>query len=76
MKTRVPYSLSPHSLNGGLRTKYDYVNDKTIQLDLEEFVPPYIYKNLYIFQKEGIRKGVKFNGRILINGDFGTGKSL
>ena len=47
MKTKIPYSLSPHSLNGGLRSKYDYVNDKTISLELEEFTPPFIYKHLY-----------------------------
>ncbi|CDW78143.1 UNKNOWN [Stylonychia lemnae] len=32
--------------------------------------------SLYSFQRDGIKKGIKFYGRIVINDDFGTGKSL
>ena len=76
MKTQVPYSLSPNSLDGTHRARFDYKNDKTTGLDLEEFVPVYIYRSLYPFQKENIRKAIKMHGRILINDDFGCGKSL
>ena len=76
MKTKTPYSLSPHSLHGGLRTNFDFTSDKTINLELEEFTPPYIYRHLYQFQKDNVRKGIKLFGRILINDDFGCGKSL
>lgn len=35
-----------------------------------------MFKSLYSFQQEGIKKGLKLFGRILINDDYGTGKSL
>ena len=76
MKTKIPYGLSPHSLNGGLRSNYDYTSDKTVNLELEQFAPPFIMKHLYQFQKDGIRKGIRLHGRILVNDDYGTGKSL
>ena len=76
MKTRIPYGINPNSLNGGLRSKYDYQNDKSINLEIEQFIPPFIWKHLYQYQKDGIRKGIRLYGRILINDDFGTGKSL
>ena len=72
MKTKVPYSLQPHSIDGGLRARYD----KTTQLSIEEFVPPFIFRQLYQFQKDTIKKAVKMHGRILINDDFGSGKSV
>lgn len=43
---------------------------------MEEFLPPYIFKSLYSFQRDGIKKGLKLYGRILINDEFGIGKSL
>jgi hypothetical protein len=71
MKTQVPYSL-----NNQRKSKYDYKNDKTVKLRLEEFLPPFIFKSLYSFQRDGIKKGLKLYGRVLINDDFGLGKSL
>ena len=74
MKTKTPYAISVHSLNGGLRCKYDYTSDKSISYDLEDFLSPYILRHLYSFQKETIKKGIEMHGRILINDDFGCGK--
>lgn len=71
MKTKVPYSLKNER-----EKKHDYSNDKTIKLTLEEFVPPFIYKSLYAFQRDGIKKGLNLFGRVMINDDFGCGKSL
>lgn len=71
MKTQIPYTL-----NNARKSKYDYKNDKTTKLKLEEFLPPYIFKSLYSFQKDGIKKGLKLYGRILINDELGMGKSL
>jgi SWI/SNF-related matrix-associated actin-dependent regulator of chromatin subfamily A-like protein 1 len=58
------------------RRKYDYSSDKSIHLKLEEFLPPHIFKHLLTYQSDSIKKGIKLYGRILINDDFGTGKSL
>ena len=76
MKSKVPYSMPMHPTNSPERKKYDYSIDKTTSLKLEEFLPPHIYKNLHSFQRDGIKKGLKLFGRVLINDDFGTGKSL
>lgn len=76
MKTKVPYSMTPHSYYGELQCRYDYCSDKSIHMELEEFCPPLIIKNLLLFQKENILKGLKFHGRILINDDPCAGKSL
>ena len=75
MKTKVPYSLNSGTVSPD-RKKYDYAGDKTINLKFEEFLPPFIYKNLLTYQRDGVKKGLKMHGRILINDDFGTGKSL
>eukprot|EP00347_Sterkiella_histriomuscorum_P001302 403372559 len=71
MKVQIPFTLQ-----NGRKSQYDYKKDPTVRLKLEEFLPPLIYRQLYSFQRDGIMKGIKFNGRILINDDFGTGKSL
>ena len=76
MKTKVPYT---HTLGPGYspdRKKFDYTSDKSVHLKLEEFLPPHIFKHLHTYQTDGIKKGLKLYGRILINDDFGTGKSL
>jgi hypothetical protein len=44
MKTKIPYSLKNKR-----ESKYDYLNDRTTKLSLEEFVPPFIYRSLYAF---------------------------
>ncbi len=54
---------------------YDYALDD-LRTKLEEFIPPHIHKNLYPYQREGIRKGIKLYGRLLINDDSGMGKTL
>ena len=76
MKARIPYSMSPHAYYGELQCRYDYCSDKTIHLELEEFCPPLILKNLLFFQKQNVLKGLKLHGRILINDDPCAGKSL
>ena len=75
MKSKAPY-LMTHGTISPDRKKYEYGTDKTVNLKFEEFLPPHIYKNLFPFQRDGIKKGLKMYGRILINDDFGTGKSL
>ena len=74
MKTKIPYTVSCQQVEDLKR--YDYVSDKSCSLKLEEFLPPHIFKNLHSFQRDGIKKGLKLYGRVLINDDFGTGKSL
>lgn len=76
MKTKIPYSLLKAPSYSPDRKKYDYSSDKSIHLKLEEFLPPHIFKHLHTFQSDGIKKGIKLYGRVLINDDFGTGKSL
>ena len=71
MQTQIPYTL-----NNARKSKYDFKNDKSVRLKMEEFLPPFIFRSLYSYQREGIKKGLKLHGRILINDDFGTGKSL
>ena len=71
MKVPIPFSLQ-----SGNKSKYEYKIDKTSKLKLEEFVTPLIFKSLYTFQREGIKKGIKLYGRILINDDYGSGKRL
>ena len=76
MRTKVPYAMINGPAYSPDRKKYDYSSDKSIQLKLEEFLPPHIFKHLNTYQTDGIKKGLKLYGRILINDDFGTGKSL
>lgn len=76
MKIKVPYSLSSQQCFSPERKKYDYGSDKTTSSKLEEFLPPHIFKHLHTFQRDGIKRGLKLHGRVLINDDFGTGKSL
>ena len=71
MKTQIPFSLK-----NGRTCRYDFKNDRTSKLKLEDFLPPFIFRSLYSYQRDGIKKGLKLYGRILINDDFGTGKSL
>jgi hypothetical protein len=49
MNTKVPFYLSPTSYYGGIQAKYDYNNDKTIFMELEEFCPPLMIKHLMNF---------------------------
>jgi len=76
MKTKVPYALASERPLSPDRKRYEYGTDKTTNLKLEEFLPPHIFKNLLAFQRDGVKRGLKMHGRILINDDFGTGKSL
>ena len=75
MKTKAPYAMTSGAISPD-RKRYEYGSDKTTSLKFEEFLPPYIYKNLLPFQRDGVKKGLKMYGRVLINDDFGTGKSL
>ena len=75
MKTKVPYQITCGTLSPD-RKRHEYGSDKTVALKFEEFLPPYIYKNLLPFQRDGVKQGLKMHGRVLINDDFGTGKSL
>jgi|LauGreDrversion4_2_1035121.scaffolds.fasta_scaffold249383_2 hypothetical protein len=44
MKTEIPYTLANMR-----KSKYDYKNDRTPKLKLEEFLPPFIFRSLYSF---------------------------
>ena len=48
MKTKVPYSVTSGTLSPD-RKRHEYGSDKTISLKFEEFMPPFIYKNLLPF---------------------------
>lgn len=76
MKNKIPYTVMKGPQFSPDRRKYDYSSDKSIHLKLEEFLPPHIFKHLLTYQSDSIKKGIKLYGRILINDDFGTGKSL
>ena len=68
MNCKIPYQNS-------ILSSYDYALDD-LRLKLEEFLPTFMYKQLFSYQRDGIRKGIKLYGRILINDEAGLGKSL
>ena len=45
-------------------------------VDLTDKLPPFMFKSMFNFQKEGVRFGIRKNGRCLIADDMGLGKTI
>jgi len=70
MRTKVPFSIQ-----NGRKCRYNYEKDQTAKAKVED-LPAFIFSSLLPFQRDGVKRGIKLHGRILINNEYGTGKTL